>query len=920
MARKAPPKSKTGVKEAPAASNNRKSRSGAQKRALNAFAIASATESYEKHSKTQSKKRTARNEEDSEDDDDGEGVDGGEDSDGNEWRLGEVDGDDDSDIDSDDAMGESDEERFEDFAFRGSTGGGIKGKGKERKKEEVDLNEEGEDSDNDEDMEGEGYIDLSEMLDRVSDGSGEEEGEEDRERQKRAAPESDDDVGDFGAGSSEGESDDDSFTKFSDNESEKEDELALELLKSAIIALPNFDERPTKRARIQDSNEGKAAGEYNLALGSDSKKLTIQDLLPSVADPALKKSLKLLAADDKGKSEKKGVPGKLSAPLARRMQDKIDRAAAYGQTKETLKRWVDTIKHNREADHLNFPLANAPNAPVPASKKLVPISASNSKPLNDFEASISGILKESNMESEKKMQEFEQLATQKLSIEDVQRCTAELRKARELMYREELKAKRIKKIKSKSYHRIKKKERLRQEEAIQSALAEERDGEPDSEEEMERERRRAEERMSLKHKQSKWAKGVKDSGRSAWDDDARHGAMEMAKRSEDLRRKIAGKEIRSDGEESSDDDSEDQFDEEGEESRLKALEELEKMDEASADGKVSKLMAMKFMQNAEAAKRKENDAMIQRLKEDWGGGKGNASDSEDGPVPTGRMVFRPGKPEVQLASKKNERNEFEAPPASDEEEDEDAEDDIELTNNASSKTVTKRNPFSAPQGLIPRKDKSLPFMADTTGEKEEVNPWLPADPSKTLVKPKAKALGVEKPEVKNAKVNHKLSKDRRNALDAAQQAVDGDTRVSIDTNLTLKVARVFNSDDEAEQDYEGQIRLIPANGKKSESQRELVKMAFAGDNVVQEFKREKKQIAEEDDDKVIDQTLPGWGSWAGTGLSKQQRGQNNRRKRVLQTIKGIGKDKRKDSKLEKVIISERRDKKVHSSNHYQAVC
>ena len=48
-----------------------------------------------------------------------EDVEYGSDSSGNEWRVGEV-GDDDSDIESDDAFGASDEERFEDFTFRGS--------------------------------------------------------------------------------------------------------------------------------------------------------------------------------------------------------------------------------------------------------------------------------------------------------------------------------------------------------------------------------------------------------------------------------------------------------------------------------------------------------------------------------------------------------------------------------------------------------------------------------------------------------------------------------------------------------------------------------------------------------------------------------------------------------------------------------
>ena len=42
-------------------------------------------------------------------------------SDGNKWHIGVESGDDDSDLDSDEAIGESDEERFEGFAFRGST-------------------------------------------------------------------------------------------------------------------------------------------------------------------------------------------------------------------------------------------------------------------------------------------------------------------------------------------------------------------------------------------------------------------------------------------------------------------------------------------------------------------------------------------------------------------------------------------------------------------------------------------------------------------------------------------------------------------------------------------------------------------------------------------------------------------------------
>ena len=78
---------------------------------------------------------------------------------------------------------------------------------------------------------------------------------------------------------------------------------------------------------------------------------------------------------------------------------------------------------------------------------------------------------------------------------------------------------------------------------------------------MERGRKRAEERMTLRHKQSKWSKGMKDSGRTVWDEEAQNSAVEMAKRSEELRMRVAGKAILGEDEEleSSGDEGDDLF-------------------------------------------------------------------------------------------------------------------------------------------------------------------------------------------------------------------------------------------------------------------------------------------------------------------------------------------------------------------------
>jgi len=107
-----------------------------------------------------------------------------------------------------------------------------------------------------------------------------------------------------------------------------------------------------------------------------------------------------------------------------------------------------------------------------------------------------------------------ELKTNKLSAEEVQKRTAELQLARELLCWEEVKAKNIQKIKPKSYHRILKTERIKEQNASAGveALALGHGGVPNEEDILERERKRAEERMTLRHRQSKCSKGMNHSG------------------------------------------------------------------------------------------------------------------------------------------------------------------------------------------------------------------------------------------------------------------------------------------------------------------------------------------------------------------------------------------------------------------------
>lgn len=61
---------------------------------------------------------------------------------------------------------------------------------------------------------------------------------------------------------------------------------------------------------------------------------------------------------------------------------------------------------------------------------------------------------------------------------------------------------------------------------------------------------------------------------------------------------------------------------------------------------------------------------------------------------------------------------------------------------------------------------------------------------------------------------------------------------------------------------------------EQEDQRMTIAQAFASDDVIEEFRQEKKSTEERDKPKDIDLTLPGWGSWAGAGLVPSKRKKN----------------------------------------------
>ncbi|KAI6889220.1 hypothetical protein KC355_g21485, partial [Hortaea werneckii] len=230
---------------------------------------------------------------------DGE-VEWGSDSEGNEWRMGDVGSDeDDSDLDSEEAFGDSDEERFEGFTFRGSQSNKQKPPQRKRKVQEdddmgegVDLNEGGDGGSEEEEEDGFGDegVDLATMLD---DEDEENLGGKDKtgEDEESASDEDDDDE----SGSEASDEDDEDEGADGDNEE--------------------------RMARLRDRIEaldGKQSISTPSAPSADGGALSVDDLLADL-DPSAQKQY-AAALKTKKKSQ---APKTLSAPLPKRQQDKI---------------------------------------------------------------------------------------------------------------------------------------------------------------------------------------------------------------------------------------------------------------------------------------------------------------------------------------------------------------------------------------------------------------------------------------------------------------------------------------------------------------------------------------------------------------------------------------------------------------------
>ncbi|MCO5566033.1 hypothetical protein L7F22_019708 [Adiantum nelumboides] len=827
------------------------------------------------------------------------------DDDENKYHVTEIASEDDEEIDSDEAFDESDEERYADWKFASDKKKkqGINGKRSRAHVDEDDGLLSG--SDEEEDEDDADMMDLSKMLDGGSEEDSADDDDEDDEDDETLQKH----IDAFGKGTT------------------KRDSEA-----AALAAGPSSN----KRRVLQDRTEAVPEGEWNAPIRREGAGLTIDDLLKPIADhngtslTSLRGTAKALrpptsATEKQSIASKKGG-GKLNAPLPTIVQDRLDRSAAYNETKAEVEGWQPSIKRLREAEHLSFPLQ-----PDPVVRPSTSALAGNFKASNDFEQDIAAMLEREGA-TEKQMTKAEELEMNNrgMSADEIRRRTTELRRMRELLFREEQKAKRISKIKSKTYRRIARKQKQREDEKARQAglLNGEGDEEDDEEARMKAERARAKERATLKHKNAgKWAKdalgmkGIHDMP------ETRKAVEDQLLRGEQLRRRIQG-----DG---SDDDEDDtdadadsmQSDVDSDNDRERGFDEMASLKKNLAEedanvannGEKKGVWNMKFMREARERQAKDSleqmDAFEKEMQE-------NEVSEEDDVTAASMQIGQNAGRRVFAATSDTAKNGNDVGGK---------EVDEEVPHRPKEyKPSTKTDAVNIRvHDVRPTESQISNGKATSTGATKDINPWLvDASQSNKVSRKKNEATISKDGSALNKAANRIQKHASKNDEARLAEQQDGELVIDPEAQIALrqeaapnqsnkqKPAKTRNPIDDSDDDSDGEgdidepVEVNVRAPKTAMQQRQLVSEAFAGDDVLADFAAEKQAEIDAEKPQEVDTYLPGWGSWSGKGVRTSKKKAEERKNKFTKTTAGLDPTKRKDFNMSNVIINQKRDKKA----------
>ncbi|CAK6984534.1 U3 small nucleolar RNA-associated protein 14 homolog A [Scomber scombrus] len=636
--------------------------------------------------------------------------------------------------------------------------------------------------------------------------------------------------------------------------------------------------------------------------GAEGGGVQLSDLIGSLEQtPAVssrtKKQLKNL---QRGKA--------LETPLSRQEAQRIQRGVAFHKASQEVTRWSCIIQENQRAEQLVFPLnQDAPPAPktierrvrgwkarTPLEQEVFALLTANKQPIHD-----------------PVLTSHEEASLRAMSLEEAKIRRAELQKARALQSYYEARTRREKKIKSKKYHRVQNK--AKRKEVLKKFDDMVKEDPAGALEELKKiEEARMKERMTLKHQNSgKWAKSKAIMAK--YDLGARRAMQEQLEVNKELTQKMVTSLSKEEEEEEEEEEKEEEEvpdfvnDAEGaagssnpwmrgrltEEPVEKEEKETEEVIVVGGGEKEEEEEEVLIVETEEEALLREFDSRRKRRQAQEEGKDGEEEEQQeeeerkDGEEEEKEEEERKDGEEVQEKEEKQDEKEEEKEEQQDEEEEEkeEEEEEEELSEFTSLyRDMTDRQeapdtsshleeaPDTSPQleeGL--QRIRTLEDVdllspeADVGAEKEPQQPPPPAPPAPPKLQNKKRKRGIELKEVltKGAKV------------------------------IQVPLAPTMQAGEE-EEDQQEEQQL---------DQRGLIMEAFAGDDVVSDFLKEKRAQEEASRPKVVDLTLPGWGEWGGTGLKPSRQ---KRKKFRVKAAAAAAPPTRRDSGLPSVMVTEKR--------------
>ncbi|XP_059680581.1 U3 small nucleolar RNA-associated protein 14 homolog A [Gavia stellata] len=629
----------------------------------------------------------------------------------------------------------------------------------------------------------------------------------------------------------------------SEGEDEEDGERRHQQLLEAVSSLSG-----RKRRKLAERTEASVqVSEFNVSCKGAGEKLVLSELLQPIRPKSALSSVKKELTRVK---QKKAV----ELPLSKEEAKRVVREAAYVTTSKDVGKWQQVVLQNRRAEQLVFPLKQEIATVVPLEQVV-----SAWKARTPLEQEIFGLLHKTQQPITDPLLTPEETASlQAMSLEEARQRRAELQKARVVQSYYEAKARREKKIKSKKYHRVLKKSKRRK--ALKDfELLHKSDPEAALARLEELEQLRMQERMSLKHQnKGKWARSRAIMAK--YDLEARKAMQEQLAKNKELMQKVR----------------------------------VELPEEEPGDVPEEDLPSVTIPTVSVGASG-ANPWML-------GKPSGPAEEPE---VQEGLGdVAVPGPVESKEEMEEEELSEEEA-----------------LLQDFAEKRHMRQQRAGSPEG-------------QGADEIEAVSE-LPADsPIHPICAEEPSSLGIEQPSQAQEEI---LLSEQLARVQTMEDVEALASEECVEEQEKPAAARAEKRAQQQEESRAGDRRAKKAPAKKKIislqavlagksqevqcpslpvvveeeeggiDQRGVITEAFAGDDVVADFRREKRKAEQAAKPQPVNLVLPGWGEWGGTGLKPSAK----KVKRFL--LKPSPAPPRKDQHLPHVIISERRN--IHAAAH-----